>query len=359
MATIKTRATRSMKREGAPAEEVLDDRALLEDLEQAENRIAERKLKKSPGKIQQKKIRRQSQSENDDDESGEQESYGSEMNDFIANEDEVEDELRAHYLKKEAKRSHKEKKAKKKHIRQLEDEDFDLIKENAGITVTKKNRLKRNREIEDDAMAGKEEPAVKEEVQHVRPTQMLQQKYKHEEIAAKYEPPIAELKKRQRLELEDSGHHRKQDKAHKIFGDREDTQRADAHQVAKDKPSNLKEFFNTDEIDDPFNTEQDQKIAEIDIPERLQVKLENRLQVSASDLSQEADWVLERLTTIPDADNKLGKIAHAQGTKEKVLKVLKMFHDDLYDIPMIVKYRKYEYAVELDEDAVWHVWNLD
>lgn len=44
------------------------------------------------------------------------------------------------------------------------------------------------------------------------------------------------------------------------------------------KPStNLKEFFNADEIDDPFNTEADLRIAEADIPERLQVKLENRL----------------------------------------------------------------------------------
>jgi hypothetical protein len=38
----------------------------------------------------------------------------------------------------------------------------------------------------------------------------------------------------------------------------------------------LKDFFNEDEIDDPFNTEADLKIAETDIPERLQVKLENR-----------------------------------------------------------------------------------
>ncbi len=34
-----------------------------------------------------------------------------------------------------------------------------------------------------------------------------------------------------------------------------------------------KEFFNSDEIDDPFNTDADLKIAETDIPERLQIKL--------------------------------------------------------------------------------------
>jgi len=50
---------------------------------------------------------------------------------------------------------------------------------------------------------------------------------------------------------------------------------------------------------------------------------------------------------------------HAKDTREKVFKVLKMFRVELLDIPMICKYRKYEYAVELDEDAVWHIFNLD
>ena len=97
----------------------------------------------------------------------------------------------------------------------------------------------------------------------------------------------------------------------------------------------------------------DQKIAETDIPERLQVKLENRFEMKEAELAEEADWVLERLTSIPDPENKYAKMVHATGTREKVKKVLKMFHNDLFDIPMICKYRKYEYAVELDEDAVW------
>lgn len=81
--------------------------------------------------------------------------------------------------------------------------------------------------------------------------------------------------------------------------------------------------------------------------------------MTIEDLQAEAKWILDRLQYIPDADNKLGKIANAKGTEDKVLKVLKMFHQDFYDIPLIVKYRKYEYDPELDEDAVWHIWNLD
>ncbi len=46
----------------------------------------------------------------------------------------------------------------------------------------------------------------------------------------------------------------------------------------------MKDVFNADEIDDPFNTEKDHKIAETDIPERLQVKLENRLTPNVNSL---------------------------------------------------------------------------
>jgi transcriptional accessory protein Tex/SPT6 len=77
------------------------------------------------------------------------------------------------------------------------------------------------------------------------------------------------------------------------------------------------------------------------------------------DLQEEAEWVLERLTSIPDSDNKYGKMIHAPDTRSKVLKVIKMFRCEMLDIPMIVKYRRYEYAVELDEDAIWHIFNLD
>lgn len=69
--------------------------------------------------------------------------------------------------------------------------------------------------------------------------------------------------------------------------------------------------------------------------------------------------MLERLCLLPDVDNKYGKMIHAPGTLEKVKKVIKMFRNEKLDIPMICKYRKYEYAPELDEDAVWHIFNLD
>lgn len=46
----------------------------------------------------------------------------------------------------------------------------------------------------------------------------------------------------------------------------------------------------------------------------------------------------------------------ALGKIHKVLQLLRCGH---FDVPFIVKYRKYEYADELDEEAIWIIFNLD
>ena len=61
-------------------------------------------------------------------------------------------------------------------------------------------------------------------------------------------------------------------KVKEIFADQKDRV-APKSDVKSDNSGIQKEFFNSDEIDDPFNTEADLKIAETDIPERLQIKL--------------------------------------------------------------------------------------
>lgn len=60
----------------------------------------------------------------------------------------------------------------------------------------------------------------------------------------------------------------------------------------------IEDVFHGDEIDDPFSSAADQKILRTDIPERLQVKLENRLKASDEELTLEAEWVLDRLSNL-------------------------------------------------------------
>lgn len=54
---------------------------------------------------------------------------------------------------------------------------------------------------------------------------------------------------------------------------------------------NLKDKFVTEDIDDLFGTPQDLEIAEKDIPERLQIKLQNRLNPSESEIEKESEWI--------------------------------------------------------------------
>lgn len=44
---------------------------------------------------------------------------------------------------------------------------------------------------------------------------------------------------------------------------------------------------------------------------------------------------------------------------KKIKTVLNMIRKDYLDIPMIAKYRKYEYLYELNEDDIWQIFNLE
>ena len=57
----------------------------------------------------------------------------------------------------------------------------------------------------------------------------------------------------------------------------------------------MEEAFNADEIDDPFTTAYDKEVAEKDIPERLQIKLKDRMNPTNEELIEESHWILDRL----------------------------------------------------------------
>lgn len=130
----------------------------------------------------------------------------------------------------------------------------------------------------------------------------------------------------------------------------------------------MDEIFNADDIDDPFSTQADKQIAELDIPERLQVKLKDRLKPDDKELQEEAEWVLDRLTTYSTISSgeraeqeafKYSRLLRQKDAKNRILKVLSLIRKKCYDVPMVAKYRKYEYAEELDEDAIWIIFSLD
>ena len=167
----------------------------------------------------------------------------------------------------------------------------------------------------------------------------------------------------------------KQRMAVEIFGDSDDDEMPRVPMVQaetlRDNAAEyqMEEIFNADEIDDPFSTAADKQIAEIDIPERLQVKLKDRIRPDDKELHEEAEWVLDRLTsysTMQSSDRvdqestlKYSRLLRQKDAKVRIFKVLSLIRKKLYDVPMVAKYRKYEYAEELDEDAIWIIFNLD
>lgn len=85
------------------------------------------------------------------------------MNDFIADDADVEAELQQQLADKKARRRAKRDKSgsHKPSIKELDDEDLDLVRENiGGAEHKKKNRLKRNAVLEAEQVGGtvKDEP---------------------------------------------------------------------------------------------------------------------------------------------------------------------------------------------------------
>ena len=71
----------------------------------------------------------------------------------------------------------------------------------------------------------------------------------------------------------------------------------DGHQAHLGNAQNLKDKFVCEDIDDLFGTKHDTEIAERDIPERLQIKLSNRLNPSEPEIEAETDWIFSSMIT--------------------------------------------------------------
>lgn len=52
------------------------------------------------------------------------------------------------------------------------------------------------------------------------------------------------------------------------------------------------------------------------------------------------------------------KLMEMPTARDKISSVLDMICSQNYDLPMICKYRRFEFAECLDEQAVWLVWTL-
>lgn len=115
----------------------------------------------------------------------------------------------------------------------------------------------------------------------------------------------------------------------------------------------------TEDIDDHFGTTQDLEIAEQDIPEKLQIKIGDRLNPDKAEIDKEAEWIFNIMIESLSIAGDQQFAQNIQKIKEKIARVLTLFRCENCDIPYITRYRHNELIPELEPADVWKIFNLD
>ncbi|XP_073017502.1 transcription elongation factor SPT6 homolog isoform X1 [Primulina eburnea] len=146
--------------------------------------------------------------------------------------------------------------------------------------------------------------------------------------------------------------------AHEIFGDVEDLLRIRKLEVRDrygetDKRS-LEDQFDPSVLSEKYMTEKDDRIREIDIPERMQISEEGTGQPAIDDLNieLEREWIFNQLVggVVPPLMNKRGSAAEdLNEVKSHIARFLELMHVQKLDIPFIAMYRKEEIFSLLQE----------
>jgi hypothetical protein len=208
---------------------------------------------------------------------------------------------------------------------QLDDDDFDLIKENR----TQKRKLKKMNEALEDS----------------------------EEAVVKKVSPAKDQIESKAIKHEDDKRRANDNIKRNIFEKRDQTTASDDER--RDIQQSLKDKFVTEEIDELFGTLQDQKIVEEDIPERLQIKLGGRFSPAEAELEKEAEWIFNIIIEELESSKDQNFTTRIAIIKKKIQMVLKFFRVENGDIPFITRYRQQELIPELEPHHVWRIFELD
>ncbi len=119
--------------------------------------------------------------------------------------------------------------------------------------------------------------------------------------------------------------------------------------AVKSRGPKLEDKFIANEVDEYFTSPEDVAITEADVPERLQIKLKGRQEVSKEELQEEAGWIFNQLVTA------FNNSAEIDMVKQKICRVLPLFHLEKLDLPVIARYYMDELTPTLDEDKVWRL----
>ncbi|XP_049849266.1 transcription elongation factor SPT6-like [Schistocerca gregaria] len=127
-----------------------------------------------------------------------------------------------------------------------------------------------------------------------------------------------------------------------------------------EKPQDITELFKKrgfepSLLEKHFLTTEDKVIRETDVPERLQLRFPNRPAMSDEDFKNEAKWIYDNVFLFGDTPNP----HQAEKVIEKVENVLKFFLRDHFEVPFIARYEKESWMPELTREQLWTIYDWD
>lgn len=282
-------------------------------------------------------------SNNDNNVDVEQEESEEDQNEY-EKDDFIDDEEYDDYQpsRKHRKRKRKEDRVKKEQDEELDEDDLELINENKskkkGRKRLMKQKFKAKAELEDE-----QQQQVYEDEES--DGEGYQKQYRDEFIEG------------------DGGDQQQQfgvaneqlDQFNQIFHDSDsDDQEMDAPGKTDQQEDQI---HTTKAIEEELGLVTDEewrnKIAKVDIPERLFVRLKDRLDPTDSELEEEAKWIY--------STKKHWKGYHSGEEKiiESINNVLKHFRKNKFDIPFIATYRSYLFQQELQPSDFYEIYEMD
>eukprot|EP00761_Pharyngomonas_kirbyi_P013840 gb/GECH01013869.1/.p1 GENE.gb/GECH01013869.1/~~gb/GECH01013869.1/.p1 ORF type:complete len:1508 (+),score=339.15 gb/GECH01013869.1/:1-4524(+) len=138
-----------------------------------------------------------------------------------------------------------------------------------------------------------------------------------------------------------------EDDMHGDYGDdEEDDYEYDMEDIYSE-PASLRQHYEPDVLQEKFFTEFDDQVRATDVPERLQVELEDvaEVDVDAVDCSEEAQWVVSQEEINETQPGVIGgwddtPESEETGLKSSVQNVLEMITQERMDLPSIFHYRR-------------------
>ncbi|CAG0894422.1 unnamed protein product [Darwinula stevensoni] len=333
-----------------------------------------------------------------------------ELKDLIADDDEEEEEDDSDQERHKRKR----KRGKESdYDDRLEDEDYDLLEENLGITLKRKKEFRRIRRLSDDeeeeeegqdreAIAnelfeGSDEeqppsthdhvPVIEEEARDAEAIGSDAEYSEDDFIVGDDDQPIRRKKKKHIFS--DQALQEAQD----IFGvefdyeefatydeaeEEEDEEYEDEERegqrprrkevrVRKTQKKSIYEVYEPSELERSHLTDFDQEVRATDIPERMQLRstpvVSTEKGVEDKELDEEAEWIYDQAFATPPLSsqepNRDARLRKGPQTKVKIRNALDYMRNQHLEVPFIVAYRREYIEPDLNVEDLWTIYGYD